>query len=78
MDVDQKCTELETSNAALEAENSKLHAKLDTLETFSRRNNIRETGLEEKIERSHPSAFMEKLLNKIFWKGQFHSPTIAL
>ncbi|KAI3377714.1 hypothetical protein L3Q82_008868, partial [Scortum barcoo] len=73
-DVDGRVSELETSHAALQVENSKLHAKLDSLENFSRRNNLRVTGLEEKIEGNHPSAFMEKLLiNQGFWRGQFYA-----
>ena len=61
-DVDGRVGELETCYAALQDENSKLHAKLDSLENFSRRNNIRVTGLEEKVEGNHPTAFMEKFL----------------
>lgn len=39
-DVDGRVAVLEALQAALQSENAKLHFKLDTLETFSWRNNI--------------------------------------
>ena len=64
-DVDGRVGEIETCYAALQDENSKLYAKLDSLENFSRRNTIRITGLEEKVEGIHPTAFMEKFLIEV-------------
>ena len=46
-DMDGRVGELETCYAALQDENSKLYAKLGSLENFSRRNNISVTGFEE-------------------------------
>ena len=70
-DMDGRVGELETCYAALQDENSKLYAKLGSLENFSRRNNLKVTGLEEK---KPPHCFYGKVPDRGFWRGQFHPP----
>lgn len=65
---------LEATCATLTRENEALKLKTDDLENRSRRNNIRITGLPEKVEGSHPTAFMEVFLAETFGVEAFSSP----
>ncbi|RXN36483.1 LINE-1 type transposase domain-containing 1 [Labeo rohita] len=70
-DVDCRVTALESTCSALSKDNEKLKAKLDDFPNRSRRNNIRVIGIPEGSGGSHPSAFIETLLLKVFGEQSF-------
>ena len=73
-DMETRLATLELTCTALSNENAALKLKTDDLENRSRRNNIRITGLPEKVEGSQPSAFTEIFLKETFGAEAFSSP----
>ncbi|KAK1904349.1 LINE-1 retrotransposable element ORF1 protein [Dissostichus eleginoides] len=65
---------VESTCTALSRENESLKFKVDDLENRSRRNNIRITGVPEKVEGPQPTAFMELFLAETFGAEAFPSP----
>ncbi|KAK1905486.1 Antho-RFamide neuropeptides-like, partial [Dissostichus eleginoides] len=65
---------VESTCTALSRENESLKFKVDDLENRSRRNNIRITGVPEKVEGPQPTAFMELFLAETFGAKAFPSP----
>lgn len=73
-DMESRLLTLEATCATLSKDNEALKLKTDDLENRSRRNNIRVTGLPEKVEGSQPTVFMEVFLAEIFGEEAFSSP----
>lgn len=73
-DMEARLLTLKSTCKTLSRENEALKLKTDDLENRSRRNNIRITGLPEKVEGSHPTAFMEVFLEETFGAESFPSP----
>lgn len=71
---DQRIQILEENYAALAESHAKLQAKIIDLESRSRRNNIRITGLPESIEGPRPTAFFSELLREVFGQEILQSP----
>ncbi|KAI4814083.1 hypothetical protein KUCAC02_003291 [Chaenocephalus aceratus] len=65
---------VESTCTALSGENESLKFKVDNLENRSRRNNIRITGVPEKVEGPQPTAFMELFLAETCGAEAFPSP----
>ncbi|KAJ8392643.1 hypothetical protein AAFF_G00073170 [Aldrovandia affinis] len=64
--METRLTTLESTCSALTKENEALRLKTDDLENRSRRNNIRITGLPEKVEGSQLNSFIEVFLKETF------------
>ena len=73
-DMETRLATLESTCLILSNENAALKLKTDYLENRSRRNNIRITGLPEKVEGSQPSAFTEIFLKETFGAEAFSTP----
>lgn len=70
---DSCISELETLCQDIVAANKALHAKLDDLEGRSRRQNIKITVLQEKVENGCPTEFVEKLIPALLGAQNFPS-----
>lgn len=64
-DIETRLATLESACLALSKENESLKLKTEDLENRSRRNNIRITGLPEKVEGMQPTAFTEIFLKEL-------------
>ncbi|XP_060790883.1 V-set and immunoglobulin domain-containing protein 10-like 2 [Neoarius graeffei] len=73
-DMETRLATLESTCIALSKDNDALKFKIDDLENRSRRNNIRITGLPEKVEGAHLTAFMEVFLREMFSPEAFPTP----
>ena len=73
-DMETRLATLESTCLTLSNENAALKLKTDDLENRSRRNNIRITGLPEKVEGSQLSAFTEIFLKETFGAEAFSTP----
>lgn len=71
---EQRIEALELLCSKLTTESSQMYAKLDDLESRSRRQNIRIVGIKEKEEQGQPTRFVEMLLPKLFGEEHFQSP----
>lgn len=73
-DMETRLATLESTCIALSKDNDTHKSKIDDLENRSRRNNIRITGLPEKVEGTHPTAFMEVFLKEMSGQEAFPTP----
>lgn len=65
---------LERLNAKIAAETTLIQAKLEDLESRSRRHNIRIMGIKEKLETGKPSEFVSSLLPELLGHDNFDKP----
>lgn len=75
-DMETRLATLESTCIALSKENDALKLKTDDLENRLRRNNIRITGLPEKVAGSQQTAFMEVFLKETFGPEAFPTPSV--
>lgn len=62
----EKVEELQSAVEKFKKENEYLHNKVDQLENYSRRENIRIIGLKEGCENGDPIKFLEKWIHEVF------------
>ncbi len=65
---------LERLNAKMATETALIQAKLEDLESRSRRHNIRIMGIKEKLENGKPSEFVSSLLPELLGQDNFDKP----
>lgn len=72
--LSQRMAKVEDCCKTLQADNTKLRAKLADLEGRSRRSNVRLIGIAESSEGPQPSKFFSQLLQDVFGRDIFPSP----
>lgn len=65
-DLDRRVMKLETANEQLRKTNSELREKVESLESHSRRYNLRVFGLTKDAEKGNPTSYMNNLFMELF------------